>query len=89
LYFSDDLFSGGVTYSEAGSTNFTKVRLILGPDGAKIKADDFQFASKVGKNVQLGVAGDCYSASSSNCRKGRFKIDLTGTGFRLKVWFFF
>lgn len=72
-------------YSGAGLTNFTKVRLILGPNGATIKTDDFQFATKVGKNVPLGVAGDCYSASSNNCRKGRFKIDLTGTGFHLKV----
>ena len=51
-----------------------------------IVADDFQYSTtSSGKQIKYGEAGDCYSASKENCRKGKFKIDLTGTGFRLKV----
>ena len=52
-----------------------------------IIADDFHYSttSSGGKQIKYGEAGDCYSASKENCRKGKFKIDLTGTGFRLKV----
>ena len=51
-----------------------------------IIADDFLYSTtSSGKQIKYGEAGDCYSTSKENCRKGKFKIDLTGTGFRLKV----
>ena len=51
-----------------------------------IVANDFEYSTtSSGKQIKYGEAGDCYSASKENCRKGKFKIDLTGTGFRLKV----
>lgn len=51
-------------------------------------ADDFHYSTtSSGKQIKYGEAGDCYSASKESCRKGKFKIDLTGTGFRLKVRF--
>ena len=53
-----------------------------------IVADDFHYSTtSSGKEIKYGEAGDCYSASKASCRKGKFKIDLTGTGFRLKVSF--
>ncbi|XP_048580125.1 uncharacterized protein LOC5504243 isoform X2 [Nematostella vectensis] len=78
------LIPGGNLYNQSGLTNFTKVRVILGANAVSIKADDFQFATKIGNSVNYGVAGDCYSSTAENCRKGRFQIDLTGTGFRIK-----
>ena len=53
-----------------------------------IVADDFHYSiTRSGKRIRYGQAGDCYSASKESCRKGKFQIDLTGTGFRLKVSF--
>ena len=48
--------------------------------------DDFTFAEShtYGALVPYGTAGDCFSASQvPSCRKGSFKIDLTGTGLKL------
>ena len=51
-------------------------------------ADDFHYSTtSSGKKIKYGEAGDCFSASKEYCRKGEFKIDLTGTGFRLKASF--
>lgn len=53
-----------------------------------IVADDFHYSTtSSGKPIKYGQAGDCYSASKESCRKGKFKIDLTGTGFHLEVSF--
>ena len=75
--------AGGGTYDKAGLTNFTRVRLDLST--MSIVTDDYQFASQSGMPVPYGVAGDCYSASVQNCRKGQLKIDLRGTSFTIKV----
>ena len=75
---------GGSTYIEAGSTKFSKVRLDFST--MNLIPDDFHYSNtNSGKKIKYGEAGDCYSASKEHCRKGKFKIDLTGTGFRLKV----
>ena len=73
-------------YTEAGLTNFSKVLVDL--NSMSIVPDDFYYSTtSSGKRIKYGEAGDCYSASKESCRKGRFQIDLTGTGFRLKVSF--
>ena len=65
-------------YQESGSTSFSKVRIDL--TTLRIIDDDFQFAQSSGnKRIPYGTAGDCYSMNQGNCRKGQFKIDLTGT----------
>ena len=77
---------GASVYSEAGLTNFTKVRLDLST--MTLVPDDFHYSTtSSGKKIKYGEAGDCFSASKEYCRKGEFKIDLTGTGFRLKASF--
>ena len=71
-------------YIEAGLTNFSKVHLDL--TTMSIVPDDFYYSTtSSGKPIKYGEAGDCYSASKESCRKGKFQIDLMGTGFRLKV----
>ena len=48
--------------------------------------DDFKFAETnvKGNPVAYGTAGDCFSSNlSSECRKGSFMIDLTGTGLKV------
>ena len=45
--------------------------------------DDFRFAETAGNHVNFGRAGDCYSSVPASCRKGRFSIDLRGTGLRV------
>lgn len=49
--------------------------------------DDYTFATtnEAGSPVAFATAGDCFSAGTdTNCRKGSFMIDLTGTGLRVK-----
>ena len=50
-----------------------------------INRTDFTFATteKRGQAVPYATAGDCFSASKAQCRKGNFKIDLSGTGLRV------
>lgn len=50
-----------------------------------INQTDFTFAvtEKFGLAVPYATAGDCFSASSEPCRRGNFKIDLSGTGLRV------
>ena len=50
-----------------------------------INQTDFTFAAteKRGQAVPYATAGDCFSASTAQCRKGNFKIDLSGTGLRV------
>ena len=50
-----------------------------------INQTDFTFAvtKKHGQAVPYATAGDCFSASRGQCRKGSFKIDLSGTGLRV------
>ena len=46
---------------------------------------DFTYAETEtgGTAVPYGSAGDCFSANTSNCRRGKFMIDLSGTGLRV------
>ena len=45
--------------------------------------DDFRHTHSSGNHVKYGTAGDCYSKSKEDCRKGRFKINLIGTGVHM------
>ena len=45
--------------------------------------DDFQYAKTEGNPVRFGRAGDCFSAASK-CQKGKFQVDLSGTGLRMR-----
>ena len=60
---------------------FDKIR--LDPASGLVQRDDFQFSKTEGNPVRYGRAGDCYSAASK-CHKGKFFIDLTGTGLRMR-----
>lgn len=67
-------------YTAAGITTFSKVRLDLSK--MNIITTDWQFAfTREGKRVPFATAGDCYSAA--HCPQGRFRINLSGTGFKL------
>uniref|UniRef100_A0A671UMU0 ADAM metallopeptidase with thrombospondin type 1 motif 9 n=1 Tax=Sparus aurata TaxID=8175 RepID=A0A671UMU0_SPAAU len=67
-------------YTVAGITTFSKVRLDLSK--MNIITTDWQFAfTREGKNVPFATAGDCYSAA--RCPQGRFRINLSGTGFKV------
>ncbi|KAE8298082.1 A disintegrin and metalloproteinase with thrombospondin motifs 9 [Larimichthys crocea] len=67
-------------YTAAGITTFSKVRLDLSK--MNIITTDWQFAfTREGKNIPFGTAGDCYSAA--RCPQGRFRINLSGTGFKV------
>ena len=48
-----------------------------------VRRSDYAFAYKVGNPVKYGSAGDCYSKSKEDCRKGYFKINLNGTNMRI------
>ena len=76
---------GPMNYSEAGLTKFRKVRVDL--SRMAIIRDDFTFAKSdpFGKQTPFGSAGDCFSMNYEGaCRRGHFKVDLTGTGLRLR-----
>lgn len=60
---------------------FHKVR--VDPHTSLVLRDDYTFADTVGNPVRFGRAGDCYSAASP-CKRGKFQIDLTGTGLRVR-----
>lgn len=60
---------------------FHKIR--IDPQTSLIHRDDFTFADTIGNHVRYGRAGDCYSAASK-CHRGRFQVDLTGTGLRVR-----
>ncbi|XP_054472137.1 A disintegrin and metalloproteinase with thrombospondin motifs 9-like [Anoplopoma fimbria] len=67
-------------YTAAGITTFSKVRLDLSK--MDIITTDWQFAvTREGKSVPFATAGDCYSAA--RCPQGRFRINLSGTGFKV------
>uniref|UniRef100_A0A8C4IAI7 ADAM metallopeptidase with thrombospondin type 1 motif, 9 n=1 Tax=Dicentrarchus labrax TaxID=13489 RepID=A0A8C4IAI7_DICLA len=67
-------------YTAAGITTFSKVRLDLSK--MNIITTDWQFAfTREGKSVPFATAGDCYSAA--RCPQGRFRINLSGTGFKV------
>ena len=74
----------GLTYSLAGRTRFEKVRIDL--KRMRIIRDDFTFATTDpnGKQIELGYAGDCWSMNYGPCRRGHFKINLSGTGLRIR-----
>ncbi|XP_068700145.1 uncharacterized protein [Montipora foliosa] len=64
-----------------GTTRFNKIR--VDPTSGLVHRDDYQFTKSEGNPVRYGRAGDCYSAASK-CYKGKFLIDLTGTGLRMR-----
>lgn len=67
-------------YNAAGITTFSKVRLDVSK--MNIVTTDWQFAfTREGKSVPFATAGDCYSAA--RCPQGRFRINLSGTGFKI------
>lgn len=68
-------------------SRFRRVRINL--SNMLIVRDDYTHAYTTGNPVKYGAAGDCYSKSTEDCRKGVFKIDLTNTGLQIngpKKW---
>ena len=70
-----------VIFSIARSNRFKKIRVI--PNSMQIDAKDFTYATSVGRQIEYGRAGDCYSNSKEDCRKGQFKINLDGTNMKI------
>uniref|UniRef100_A0A8C2K1E5 ADAM metallopeptidase with thrombospondin type 1 motif, 9 n=1 Tax=Cyprinus carpio TaxID=7962 RepID=A0A8C2K1E5_CYPCA len=67
-------------YTAAGLSTFTRVRMDLGT--MTIITTDWKFAFvHEGHRVPFATAGDCYSAA--RCPQGRFRINLSGTGFKV------
>uniref|UniRef100_A0A3P9Q081 ADAM metallopeptidase with thrombospondin type 1 motif 9 n=1 Tax=Poecilia reticulata TaxID=8081 RepID=A0A3P9Q081_POERE len=68
-------------YTAAGMTTFSKVRLDL--RRMNVITTDWRFAfTRDGKSpVPFATAGDCYSLA--NCPQGQFRINLSGTGFKV------
>jgi len=64
-----------------GQSWFKKVRVI--PKSMQVDTKDFTHATSVGRQIEYGHAGDCYSNSKEDCRKGQFKINLDGTNMKL------
>eukprot|EP00794_Sanderia_malayensis_P015384 gene15384-16963_t len=64
-----------------GQTWFQKIRVF--PNTLTIDTKDFTFAKSNGRQMQYGTAGDCYSNSREDCRKGKFKINTEGTNLKL------
>eukprot|EP00794_Sanderia_malayensis_P014925 gene14925-16467_t len=73
-----------VTYSRAGTTRFHKIK--INPRTLTIIRDDYTFADidRDGRRIPFATAGDCFSANTSDCRRGQFMMDLSGTGLRVK-----
>ena len=61
--------------------SFNKIR--VDPESGLVHRDDFQYAKSEGNPVRFGRAGDCFSAASK-CQKGKFQVDLSGTGLRMR-----
>ncbi|XP_033822134.1 A disintegrin and metalloproteinase with thrombospondin motifs 9-like [Periophthalmus magnuspinnatus] len=67
-------------YKAAGLTTFSKVRLDI--NSMNIITTDWQFAfTQEGQKIPFATAGDCYSAS--RCPQGQFRLNLSGTGFKV------
>ena len=62
------------------SSRFNKIR--VDPTSGLVHRDDYQFSKSEGNPVRFGRAGDCFSAASK-CHRGKFQLDLTGTGLRM------
>ena len=60
---------------------FRRVR--INPSNMLLVRDDYTHAYSEGNPVKYGTAGDCYSKSTEDCRKGQFKINFQGTGVSL------
>ena len=71
------------TIPEAGKTRFSKVRIDL--KKMRLIRNDFTFSTsdRTGKQIEFGYAGDCWSMNYGPCRRGHFKINLSGTGLRI------
>ena len=55
----------------------------INPYNLILEKEDFKFAVSEGHNISYGKAGDCYSKSKQDCRKGQFKINLQGSNLKL------
>lgn len=67
-------------YTAAGLSAFTRVRVDL--NKMTIITTDWKYAIiHEGQKVPFATAGDCYSAA--RCPQGRFRINLSGTGFKV------
>uniref|UniRef100_A0A1B6E0Y8 Peptidase M12B domain-containing protein n=1 Tax=Clastoptera arizonana TaxID=38151 RepID=A0A1B6E0Y8_9HEMI len=65
---------------KAGLTLFSKIRLNV--TSLRVYTNDFTFSHQaLGRRINYGEAGDCYSRM--NCPQGRFSINLSGTGLRV------
>ncbi|XP_057304151.1 uncharacterized protein LOC130641387 isoform X2 [Hydractinia symbiolongicarpus] len=65
-----------------GTTWFKRIR--VNPSNMAIQRDDYTYAVTVGNKMAYGSAGDCYSKSKQDCRKGQFKINLNGTDMKIQ-----
>lgn len=65
--------------------NFSLPQLRVDMKNLLINQTDFSFAvtEVQGLPVPYATAGDCFSANGDKCRRGHFKIDLSGTGLRV------
>ncbi|KAF4093598.1 hypothetical protein AMELA_G00003770 [Ameiurus melas] len=67
-------------YTAAGLSTFTRVRLDLSK--MTIITTDWKYSyTREGHKVPFATAGDCYSAA--RCPQGRFRLNLSGTGFQV------
>uniref|UniRef100_A0AAV2M8W4 GON domain-containing protein n=1 Tax=Knipowitschia caucasica TaxID=637954 RepID=A0AAV2M8W4_KNICA len=67
-------------YTAAGLTTFSKVRLDIST--MTIITTDWLFAfTRGGQKIPFATAGDCFS--SSRCPQGQFRLNLSGTGFKV------
>ena len=77
--------TGELDYSSAGKTKFRKLRIDL--TTMRVIRDDFTFSKSdpSGKQIPYGTGGDCFSMHYGPCRRGHFKVNLSGTGLRLRA----
>ncbi|XP_053508704.1 A disintegrin and metalloproteinase with thrombospondin motifs 9 [Ictalurus furcatus] len=67
-------------YTAAGLSTFTRVRLDLSK--MTVITTDWKYSyTREGHKVPFATAGDCYSAA--RCPQGRFRLNLSGTGFQV------
>ena len=55
----------------------------VNPSNMLISRDDFAYSHTDGNKIKYGTAGDCYSKSKEDCRKGEFRINLSHTGMKI------
>ncbi|KAK2145749.1 hypothetical protein LSH36_660g05029 [Paralvinella palmiformis] len=71
------------TYNRAGHTGYMKVRINI--TSLAVIVRDYEFSQSDGRRrIPFATAGDCYS-NTQQCPQGSFQVNLTGTGFRVKM----